>query len=90
VELEDSDDWEMELNVSEVVEVDVVDYTEYERRDIEGEITHGGEVEATIEGFAWDPEDEDHPTTITIIFSDDTEEDFQQYAGMLNLVILSM
>jgi len=90
VELEDSDDWKMEMNISEVVETDMVQGDRYEKRDIEGEITHGGEVEATIEGFAWNPEDVDHPTEITIIFSDDTEEDFQQYAGMLNLVILSM
>jgi len=89
LELEDSDGWEMELNVSEVVEYGG-EYNEYERREIEGEVTDNGELAATIEGYIWDPEDDDHESDVVIIFSDDTEEDFEQYAGALNLFMLSL
>ncbi len=90
LELEDSDGWEMELTVYEPDEFDIVQGDRFERRDVEGEIRHNDELAATIEGYIWDPEDDDHESDVVIIFSDDTEEDFQQYAGALNLFLASM
>jgi hypothetical protein len=87
--LEDSDGWEMELNVSEVVEYGG-EYNEYERREIEGEVTDNGELAATIEGYIWDPEGEGYESVVAIIFSDDSEEDFMDYADVLSLFMASM
>jgi hypothetical protein len=87
--LEDSDDWEMELNVSEVVEYGG-EYDEYEKREVDGEITYNGDLVATIEGYIWNPEGEDYVSEVTLIFSDDTEDDFMDYAGVLTLLFASM
>jgi len=91
--LEDSDGWEMELDVSEVVEYGG-EYDEYEKREIEGEITDNGGLAATIEGYVWDPEgeyeDEIYESEVAIIFSDDTEDDFMEYAGMFSLFMAAM
>lgn len=90
LELEDSDGWDMELTINEPDEFDIVQGERFERRDVEGEIRDNGELAATIEGYIWDPEDDDHENDVVIIFSDDSEEDFMDYAGILSLFMLSM
>jgi hypothetical protein len=90
LELEDSDDWEMELNVYAPSEVVIVEDEELERREVEGEIRYNGEIAATIDGYVWNPEDSEHESDVIIVFNDDTEEDFRQYAGLLNLFMGSM
>jgi hypothetical protein len=82
--LEDSDGWEMDLNVSE----DVSTEPDYERRNISGEITEDGNHAADISGYIWDPDDgEDHATSITITFSDGTEGDLEDYLAVVLLTI---
>jgi hypothetical protein len=70
--LEDSRGWDMVINVSEDLSTD----PEYERRDVDGEITKNGNHAASIEGIIWDPEDATHVSQVIIIFSDDTEGDY--------------
>jgi len=77
--LEDSEDWRMVINMSEVVETDGDD----ERRSVDGEITHDGVLAATIEGYIWEPDDGNHGDVVTIIFSDDSDDDFTQYTNVL-------
>jgi len=83
IELEDSDGWEMLINVSEVVETDGDD----EKRDVTGEITHNGEHAADIEGYIWAPDDGNHGDMITIIFTDDTDDDFTQYTALFEALL---
>jgi hypothetical protein len=73
--LEDSHDWRMEVDISEVVETD----GEFERRDVSGEITRSGTHAAYIDGEIWDPEDETHRTVITITYSDGSVGPFLGY-----------
>jgi hypothetical protein len=73
--LEDSHDWRMEVDISEVVETD----GEFERRDVSGEITRSGTHAAYIDGEIWDPEDETHSTVITITYSDGSVGPFLGY-----------
>ncbi len=77
--LEDSEDWRMVMNMSEVVETDGDD----EKRNVDGEITHDGVLAATIEGYIWEPDDGNHGDVVTIIFSDDSDDDFTQYTNVL-------
>ena len=80
IELSDSDGWRMIVEFSDVVETDVVDYVEYERRNVSGEITKDGGHAADIDGFVWEPDDGgEHMSEITITFSDDTEGDLEDY-----------
>ncbi len=81
--LRDSDGWELNLDVSVVVEED----GEYEKRDVSGEITENGEHAASIEGHFWDPDDISHPSVVTIIFSNDEEDDFTKYTALLEALL---
>lgn len=79
--LEDSDEWKLDVDVSEVVETDSQpgDTVMYEKRNIEGEITHSGNDAATISGYFWEPEDAEHPTVITITYPDGFSEPLTTY-----------
>lgn len=77
--LEDSDGWKMEVSVSEDVSSD----PDSQRRNIVGEITKDGKIAATIEGYFWIPEDKTHQSDVTIIFADDSEDDFTNYTILL-------
>ena len=78
--LSDSDGWRMGVEISDVVETDIVDYVEYERREISGEITKDGNHAADISGHIWEPDDGyEHTTEIVITFSDGTEGDLEDY-----------
>jgi hypothetical protein len=84
--LSDSDGWRMNLEFSEVVETETVDYVEYERRNVSGEITKSGDHAADISGFVWEPDDGDeHMSEITITFSDDTEGDLENYLALVDI-----
>ncbi len=80
--LEDSDGWEMDLDIS----ADVSTEPDYERRNISGEITKNGAHAADISGYIWEPEDGTHDSQITIVFSDGTEGDLEDYFAAISLV----
>lgn len=80
--LEDSDGWKMDLDVSE----DISSETGYEERTISGEITKDGDHAADIDGTIWDPDDDEHSSEITIVFSDDTEGDLEDYFAAISLI----
>ncbi len=77
--LTDSDGWRMEVTFSDVVETDIVEDVEYERRNVSGEITKDGNPAADISGYVWEPDDGTHTSEIVITFSDDTEGDLANY-----------
>jgi hypothetical protein len=79
--LEDSDDWEMDVDITSIVETDTVGSTIFEKRDVDGEITHSGNHAADIIGCIWEPEDNDHVTEILIIYPDGTEESLENYVS---------
>ncbi|HOP31969.1 MAG TPA: hypothetical protein PKU94_01105 [Candidatus Hydrothermia bacterium] len=74
----DSDDWKVVLNLSAPVEIPE-GYITYEKTTVTGEITKDGRHAADLRGVIWNPTDENHPTEITIIFSDGSEEPLQNY-----------
>jgi len=81
--LSDSDGWRMEINFSDVVETDTVDYTVYEKIEVSGEITKNGNHAADIDGYVWEPDDGgEHTSVITITFSDGTEGNLEDYFAM--------
>ncbi len=71
--LGDSNGWDLVMDVSAP---DATSYPGYERRVVDGEITHDGEHAASIEGVLWDPEDATHVSRVIIIFSDDSQVDY--------------
>ncbi len=77
--LSDSDGWEMDANISGVEETDIVDYVEYEKRSVSGEITKDGNHAADISGYVWEPDDDTHTSEIVITFSDGTEGDLEDF-----------
>jgi hypothetical protein len=81
--LEDSNGWEMDVDVSAVVET----VGECERRNASGEITRNGTHAADIDGEIWNPEDNTHHTAITVTFSDGSENSLLAYLseGLLTL-----
>jgi len=79
--LEDSDDWIMDVDITSVVETDTVGSTIFEKRDVDGEITHSGNHAADITGCIWEPEDNDHVTEIVIVYPDGTEESLENYVS---------
>lgn len=77
--LEDSDGWKIDTDISAIVEVDTVSATVFEKREVDGQITKSGNHAADITGYVWEPEDTNHQSSITIIYPDGTEEDFEKY-----------
>jgi hypothetical protein len=77
--LSDSDGWRMAVEISGVDDTDVVDYVEYERRSISGEITKDGNHAADISGYVWEPDDGTHTSEIVITFSDGTVGDLEDF-----------
>lgn len=79
VALWDSDEWRLEADISEVVETDTVGTDIFEKRDVDGEITHSGNHAADIIGYIWEPEDDDHESEVMIVYPDGTEEPLDTY-----------
>ncbi len=78
--LSDSDGWRMAVEISGVDDTDVVDYVEYERRSISGEITKDGNHAADISGHIWEPDDGyEHTTEIVITFSNGEVGNLEDY-----------
>ena len=81
VALWDSDEWRLEADISEVVETDTVNTEIFEKRDVDGEITHSGNHAADIIGYIWEPDDDDHESEVMIVYPDGTEEPLDTYLG---------
>jgi hypothetical protein len=85
--LEDSDGWKMDLDISTIVDTDIVEDVTYEKRNINGEITKNGNHAADISGFIWNPDDNGtHDSEVTIVFSDDTEGNFETYFPLISSI----
>jgi len=83
IELSDSYGWDMDILFLDIVETDTVDYTVYEKIEVEGEITKNGNHAADIDGYVWEPEDTlAHMSEITVTFSNGTDGDLEDYLAL--------